>query len=357
MKILVVDDSIVFRSAITEALRTVPDLNVFKSVVNGKLALDMLNLHPDIDLITLDMEMPVMDGLETIKEIRKTNKTVVIIVFSAISNRAAEKTVEALTAGANAFVTKSVATGSSEDSLERIKADLLSLILAFKEKLPKRASTVIDRKPLEVSTPKLAETEISVNYDLPIKPKLITIGISTGGPEALAKVFSSIKEKISIPILIVQHMPPVFTEKLASMLTKLSPVEVREARNGDVLTPGVCLLAPGDFHMVLQKNGTISLNQNEKVCFVRPAVNVLLNSVAENFDKKVLNIVMTGMGDDGAAGTQVLSAKGAYTYIQNKESSVVWGMPGAVFRTIGSQARIIPLNEIGNLITLASRRI
>lgn len=343
MKILVVDDSIVFRTAITQALQNVPDLNVFKSVVNGKLAIDILRLHPDVDLITLDMEMPVMDGLETIKEIRKTNKDVTIIVFSSVTVKGAEKTIEALNAGADDFLAKT-------EGMNMIEAELLPKVLAFKDRKIKRSS-IVDKQVTSFSP------ATATNTEMPIKPKLILIGSSTGGPDALTTVFKSITEKVTIPMLLVQHMPPVFTEKLASALTKLSPVVVREAKTGDRLEAGVCLIAPGDYHMTINKDGIISLNQKDKNCFVRPSVNVLLDSVAENFDKQVLNIVMTGMGDDGAVGTKKISEKGAYTYIQDKESCIVWGMPGAVHKVIGDQARSIPLNQIGALINTVSKRI
>ena len=352
MKILVVDDSIVFRSAITQALQTVPELNVFKSVVNGKLALDMLKLHPDIELITLDMEMPVMDGLQTIKEIRKINKEVVIIVFSSQTMKGAEKTIEALGAGADDFVAKTVSEDSSGDSFEKIKQDLLPKVLVFKDRKSNRAKGA-DKNIISGSS----QTSKLTNIDMPIKPKLIVIGISTGGPDALTKVFKQIMEKVSVPMLIVQHMPPLFTEKLAAMLSKLSPVEVREAKNGDFLSPGVCLIAPGDFHMTITKSGEILLTQTEKVCFVRPSVDVLLNSIEQNYDKQVLNIIMTGMGEDGASASKKLSAKGAYTFIQSKDSCVVWGMPGAVQKALGETARNIPLDEIGPLINLVSKRL
>lgn len=343
MKVLVVDDSIVFRSAITEALKKIPDLDVFKSVVNGKLALDILRLHPDVDLITLDMEMPVMDGLETIKEIRKTNKDVTIIVFSSVTVKGAEKTIEALNAGADDFLAK-------PEGMDGIEAELIPKVLAFKDRKIKR-STIVDRKSVPISN------IIPSTNDMPIKPKLILIGSSTGGPDALTSVFKSITEKVSVPMLLVQHMPPVFTQKLAAALSKLSPVEVREAKTGDKLEPGVCLMAPGDFHMTVNKDGEIVLNQNEKNCFVRPSVNVLLESVSQNYTKQVLNIIMTGMGDDGAAGTKKISDKGAYTYIQDKESCIVWGMPGAVYKMIGDQARIISLGQIGSLINTVSKRL
>lgn len=357
MKILVVDDSIVFRNAITMALQTIPELNVIKSVVNGKLAIDMLKLHPDIDLITLDMEMPVLDGLETIKAIRAFNKDVNIIVFSSQTMKGAERTIEALAAGADDFVTKTICAGSIEESLEKIKEDLLPKILVFKERKFKR-SRISGRTSNEDKFDNLGSPKsYTTNIEMPIKPKLILIGVSTGGPEALANIFRNITEKVSVPMLIVQHMPALFTEKLAIMLSRLSPVEVREAKNGDKLIPGVCLIAPGDFHMSMAKGGDILLDQSEKVCFVRPAVDVLLSSVAQHFEKQVLNIIMTGMGEDGANGTKKLNEKGAYTFIQSKETCVVWGMPGAVQRAIGDQARNISIDEIGPLINLVSKRL
>jgi two-component system chemotaxis response regulator CheB len=356
LKILVVDDSIVFRSAITQALQTIADVNVFKSVVNGKLAIDMLKMHPDTDLITLDMEMPVMDGLEAIKEIRKINKEVIIIVFSSQTTKGAEKTIEALSAGADDFVAKTIISDASEDGIEKIKEDLLPKILAFKNRNTKRpqAQTIVSGPTSSVSSSAIGASSIT---EMPIKPKLIVIGVSTGGPEALAAVFRNITEKVSVPMLIVQHMPPLFTEKMAEMLNKLSPVEVREAKTGDIIMPGLCLIAPGDFHMTISKNGQVELNQNEKVCFVRPSVDVLYNSLEKNFEKQIMNIIMTGMGEDGANGSSLLSKKGAYTFIQSKETSVVWGMPGAVQRNLGSLARIIPLSEIGTLINLVSKRL
>lgn len=361
MKILVVDDSIVFRSAITQVLQENADLNVFKSVVNGKLAIDMLKLHPDIDLITLDMEMPVMDGLETIKEIRKTNAFVSIIVFSSQTLKGAEKTIQALSAGANDFVTKPNTETSADESLNSIRENLLPKVLVLKNK----AKSFKTNSPIIISKNNTDSINLDKNIEyvnlekleIPIKPKLILIGTSTGGPEALSSIFRSIKENVSIPMLIVQHMPPLFTEKLAEMLNKMSPVEVREAKNGDFIKPGLCLIAPGDFHMTLKRNGEIELNQNEKVCFVRPSVDVLYESVAQNFGMQILNIVLTGMGEDGANGSGKLLKKGAYTFIQDKDSSIVWGMPGAVSRLLEKDAKIIKLSDIGSLINIVSKRL
>jgi len=344
MKVLVVDDSIVFRSAIVSAISSDDSIEVVRSFINGKVALDYLVTHPEIDLITLDMEMPVLDGMETIKEIRKFNKRVVIIVFSAHTQKGAEKTIEALNAGANDFVTKPENLGASPDeSINSIKLELLPKIQAFRNKAK---APVIETSQQEAISP--------LNFHLTEKPKLILIGSSTGGPEALTKIFKSISGEVNVPILLVQHMPPLFTQKLAESLSKLSSVQVLEAKEGDKLRPGVCYIAPGDYHMVLNDKKEISLNQNEKVCFVRPSVDVLFQSVAQHFNGKVLSIVLTGMGEDGAVGAKILDDKGAYTFVQDKESSVVWGMPGSVKKSV-VHSKIIALENIGTLISLNSK--
>lgn len=344
MKIVVVDDSIVFRSAIVSAISSDTDIEVVRSFINGKVALDYLVNHPEVDLVTLDMEMPVLDGMETIKEIRKFNKNIVIIAFSSHTQKGAEKTIEALNAGANDFVTKPENLGlSADESINSIKAELLPKILAFRNKAKVQPIEVLKSDLVSPQSLQLAE-----------KPKLILIGSSTGGPEALSKIFKSFSGPINVPILIVQHMPPLFTQKLAESLSKLSTVQVFEAKEGDKLKPGVCYIAPGDYHMVLNDKKEISLNQADKVCFVRPAVDVLFQSVAKNFSGKILSIVLTGMGEDGAVGAKSLEEKGANIFVQDKDSSVVWGMPGAVKKSV-SKSKIISLDDIGTLISLNSK--
>lgn len=344
MKVLVVDDSIVFRSAIVSAISTEQNIEVVRSFINGKVALDYLVTHPEIDLITLDMEMPVLDGMETIKEIRKFNKKVIIIVFSSHTQKGAEKTIEALNAGANDFVTKPENLGTSpDDSINSIRLELLPKILGFRSKTQSTTTEVVNH---DLVTP--------TSFQMLEKPKLILIGSSTGGPEALTKIFKNLSGSINVPILLVQHMPPLFTQKLAESLSKLSSVEVYEAKEGDKLKPGVCYIAPGDFHMTLNEKKEISLNQAEKVCFVRPSVDVLFQSVAKNFNGKVMTIVLTGMGEDGAVGAKILDEKGSVTFVQDKESSVVWGMPGAAKKAV-MQSKIIALENIGTLISLNSK--
>jgi two-component system chemotaxis response regulator CheB len=344
MKVLVVDDSIVFRSAIVSAIGTEPNIEVVRSLSNGQLAVDYLKNNPDVNLITLDMEMPVLDGMATIKEIRKFNKTVIIIVFSSYTQKGAEKTIEALNAGANDFVTKPDNLGTNvEESINSIKAELLPKVMGFKNK---STPTAVNKVTVE-TTPK--EEMYNISSQDP-RPNIILIGCSTGGPEALSTVFRGITNEVNVPMLIVQHMPPLFTQKLAEMLNKISTVRVYEAKNGDVLKPGVCYIAPGDYHMTIDENKVIRLNQDEKVCFVRPSVDVMFNSVSKNFRGNILTFVLTGMGEDGAQGAKKLSDLGHKVIVQDKDSSVVWGMPGAVKKLLPS-TKVSPLNDIGRIIS------
>lgn len=345
MKVLVVDDSIVFRSAIVSAIGTEKGIEVSRSLSNGKLAVDFLQNNPDIDLITLDMEMPVLDGMETIKEIRKFNKKVNIIVFSSHTQKGAEKTIEALNAGANDFVTKPENMGTNvDDSINSIKQELLPKILAFKTKVGVVENNLVKEGPTIIH-----DDYYQVSSKDP-RPNLILIGCSTGGPEALTTLFRGINTNINVPMLIVQHMPPLFTQKLAEMLNKVSTVRVFEAKDGDQLKAGVCYVAPGDYHMTIDENKIIRLNQEEKVCFVRPSVDVLFHSVAKNFKGNVLSIVLTGMGEDGANGAKKLHDQGNLVVIQDKQTSVVWGMPGAVKKVI-PESKVAPISEMGKIIS------
>lgn len=351
-KVLIVDDSIVFRSSIQQALSGINDLEILRTASNGEIAVSYMKKHTDINLITLDMEMPVMNGLETIKAIREFNKDVVIIVFSSLTLAGAEKTLEALRFGANDFVTKTEFQGSIESSIEMIRNELLPKIEAFHFKESKK-NTPVNRVRSIDKTSQAQRKEAFVN--MTIKPKLICIGSSTGGPEALATVFRGL-DKLSVPLLIVQHMPPLFTKKLAEALDKLSPNQVLEAKDGDQLQAGVCYIAPGDYHMELDVDNILRLNQKEKVCYVRPSVDVLFRSVAKNFNAQVLSIVLTGMGGDGANGILELIKHNCYVATQTEESCVVYGMPRSVDE-LDVGATSIPLTGFSEIINKISKRM
>jgi two-component system chemotaxis response regulator CheB len=352
MKVLIVDDSVVFRMAIKQALEEAEGVQIIGTLSNGQLAVDFLKRGKEVDLITLDMEMPVLDGLATIKEIRKINKSVPIIVFSSLTTKGAEKTIDALSSGANDFVTKEETGGAAsiEKSLEMIRQSLIPKIKVFKSrvKAPEPSSLRPESAPIKEAPSNLAMAK---------KPRLIVIASSTGGPDALSRIFRGLKEgHDNVPILLVQHMPPVFTEKLAEMLSKNSPgYTVKEGKPGDILKPSTCYLAPGDYHMVLKPDLTINLNQKDKVCYVRPAANCLFESVADNYKNQIASFILTGMGDDGADGLKKLAAKGSYNFYQDEGSCTVFGMPGAAMRT--GLANEIELEKIADIINLLNSRL
>lgn len=346
MKILIVDDSVVFRMAIKQALESVAGVEIVGALSNGQLAVDFLKEGNEVDLVTLDLEMPVLDGIGSLKEIRKFNKEVSVVVFSSVTTKGAEKTIEALNCGADDFVTKESTGGASsiDRSLEMIKENLLPLIEALKNKKRRR-----------IETKTVSQTPV-VKKKVTVKPNLIVMASSTGGPEALRKVFGDLQKGNNAPILLVQHMPPVFTKKLAEVLTRICPgYEVVEAEAGMELKPSTCYIAPGDFHMVLTAENRIDLNQKEKVCYVRPAANCLFESVASHYKGRVLSIVLTGMGEDGADGVLKLAQAGSENFYQDEASSTVFGMPKAVKNT--GVAHEVELLNVAELINMANSKV
>lgn len=353
MKVVVVDDSIVFRSALSAAINSHQDLDVIKTFSEGKALVRYLKDKNNVDLVTLDIEMPILDGLATLKEIRTFNKDIKIIMVSSLTVKGAEKTLEALQYGANEFVGK-VSSGSISESMELVKDELISKILAF---FPKKSITPIIQKISD--NKKMSTIEGMSGFCFKKKPDILCIGSSTGGPDALMKIFRDITVKPSFSILLVQHMPPIFTAKLAQVLNNIcSAVTVKEAEHDEELLPGYCYIAPGDFHMeICKKSGRhfVSLQQEKKVCHVRPSVDVLFNSVSDNFLGNIMVLVLTGMGSDGANGAEKISKINPDVFIQDESSSIVWGMPGAVNKkNIGAQ--IINLENIPKLLNAAFLR-
>ena len=368
MKILIVDDSVVFRSSIKMALGEVIGFEVYKAVSNGKLAVDEVRANPDIDMITLDMEMPIMDGMETVQEIRKFNKKVKIIIFASQTAYGAERTIKVLNLGANDFVAKIEGSGTIEDSVAMITENLVPKMKALVGSQRHSSAHSIAETPdysnlsnrskapsvvAQAGNPVVKKeffTDVnSIIANIKVLPDLILFTSSTGGPAALTDFFNSVDCEIPVPMMLVQHMPPIFTTKLADALSKLSPVEVVEAQDGHRLKKGVCYLAPGDFHMTLGKDLSISLNQDEKVCYVRPSADVLFDSVASNFSGRILTIVFTGMGSDGTNGCKKLLARECDVVVQDESTSVVWGMPGSVVRA-GLCPDILPLGDMSDLL-------
>jgi two-component system, chemotaxis family, protein-glutamate methylesterase/glutaminase len=337
-KILLVDDSLVYRSAVKNALiKHCSDCEVYIAK-DGQEAFDLFNQGPNVfDLIVLDIEMPVLDGVETTRLIREKDKKIPLIVFAAPTQVGAKKAMDALSLGANEFV-KKFDLNSKESDL--IQVELIPKILSF---LNKKSTHVrpqaIDKRRNDLS---------SLNEKLK-KCELICIGSSTGGPDALRKIFQQLKSELKVPMLIVQHMPPVFTKQFSAMLAKISGLDVCEAEEEMKIEKSKVYLAPGNYHMT-SKQGKISLHQGDKVCYVRPSFDVLIRSL-QNQRAPICYIVLTGMGDDGAEALLACKKPGDVVLIQDKESSVVWGMPGAI-DSKKLQDCDLTLDEIASLINI-----
>ena len=346
IRVLVVDDSTVIRRLLSDSLSSDSDLEVAAVAANGKIALAKIpQVNPDV--ITLDMEMPEMDGITTLVEIRKLYPKLPVIMFSTLTQRGAEATLDALSKGANDYVTKPANVGSVTAAMQNVRNELVPKIKAFCPWFAKSTSGVATRpafRPQPIGPHKVTTKTNRID--------LVAIGSSTGGPNALQVVLSRIPADFPVPIVIVQHMPPIFTKHLANRLDQLCPFRVVEAQKGDHVLPGGVWVAPGDFHMLLRRDGTdvrIDLNQGTPENSCRPAVDVLFRSSTEVFGGNVLSVVLTGMGQDGARGCDLVRSLGGRIIAQDEATSVVWGMPGAVAQA-GLADHILPLEKIADEI-------
>jgi two-component system chemotaxis response regulator CheB len=344
MKILVVDDSVVFRTQITASLSGIPEIEVVGSAANGRIALQKLEFQ-EIDLITLDMEMPELNGLETLKALREKGLKTKVIVFSSQTLRGAEKALDALKAGADDVVAKPEGDNLNFESVqEMIRTALVPRVKQF---MRTHVSSTVSPRPQVI--PKVDQPKQKISTFL---PNAVVIASSTGGPAALETIFSGIKGPYKKPLLIVQHMPPVFTNILAKRLSTITGADFREAIDGEPVISGRAYLAPGDFHMTVEtRNGSpvISLNQDAQRNSVRPAADFLFESGSALWKSSLLGVVLTGMGEDGAAGSKVIRGNGGRVLVQNEESCVVFGMPGAVFNN-NDYDEILDLENIQKLL-------
>jgi two-component system chemotaxis response regulator CheB len=326
IRVLVVDDSVVIRRLVTQALAEDAELEVVGAAANGAIALQRIpQFKPDA--VTLDIEMPEMDGLETLRQIRKLYPQMPVIMFSTLTERGAGATLEALALGASDYVTKASNIGSLDRSMASLRTELVPKIKQFFQ--------IGEVSPASVAAP-LAAVKLPPANGYSRAPggmKVVAIGVSTGGPNALSVVMPMFPKDFALPIVIVQHMPPLFTRLLAERLDAGSAIHVEEATEGSKLTPGKALLAAGGYHMRLRKRAatveaTMDQEPPENSC--RPAVDVLFRSVAEAYGGATIAVMLTGMGSDGLRGTETLKGLGAYIIAQDERSSVVWGMPGSV---------------------------
>ena len=343
IRVLVVDDSVVFRRLVSDELSRDPELEVVGTAANGRIALAKLGqLSPD--LVILDIKMPEMDGLQTLKELRKTYPRLPVIMFSSLTERGAEATLDALALGASDYFTKPTDVGGLDDSLRVIReaADP-------RDQGPLRAPRACRRhRPAQVPRPDRRRRPPIATGTV----RVLAIGASTGGPNALAEIFAQLPADFPVPILIVQHMPPMFTRLLAERLSAQSPIHVQEASSGCLLKPGDAWVAPGDYHMIVVRDGLqyrLLVHQDPPENSCRPSVDVLLRSVAQSFGADSLTVILTGMGQDGLRGCESLRAAGGQVLAQDEATSVVWGMPGYVAQA-GLADRVLPLSMIAGEI-------
>ncbi len=344
---LIIDDSAFMRKSLALMLESDPDIKVVGSAKNGQEGYELVkNLKPDI--VTLDIEMPVMDGLTALKKIMSDCPTAVIMV-SSLTTEGAEATLKALELGAVDFIPKELSYVNV--NITKIKEELISKVKEIvKQKLYR------DRLARLRSIPQVEKPgyTVSTQQALPkIGYKAVAIGISTGGPLSLQKVLPFLSEKINIPVFIVQHMPPKFTKSLAERLNSMCKLTVKEAEDGEVVKSGVIYIAPGGYHLKLKKvslsSSLIEVSEEPLDTLHRPSVDVMMNSVINVFGKYTLGVIMTGMGKDGYEAIKNLKSIGGYSIAQDEQSSVVYGMPKAI-ADAGLADNILPLEKISETI-------
>ncbi|HKY76651.1 MAG TPA: chemotaxis response regulator protein-glutamate methylesterase [Acidimicrobiia bacterium] len=354
IRVLVVDDSVVVRRLVTRVLEEDPDIEVVGAAANGRIALAKIaQLEPDV--VTLDIEMPELDGLATLAELRPRWPRLPVIMFSTLTERGAEATLEALSLGASDYVTKPTGLHNPAEAMTAVQAELVPRIKAL------HGRRLLSRMRQSPAPTAGAPAPAAPAVKAPVRPvdariDVVAIGVSTGGPNALAELLPALPGTLPVPIVIVQHMPPVFTRMLANRLNGRCDLKVIEAEGGELLIPGRVHIAAGGQHLALVRQGTSVVtvatdNPPENSC--RPAVDVLFRSVAALYGPSVLSVVLTGMGQDGLRGTEAIRVAGGQVLAQDEATSVVWGMPGFVARA-GLADAVLPLDAIAAEI---SRRV
>ena len=349
INVLIVDDSRLFRAALAEALHDQPDLAVVGSVFSGAKALEFIRSSPP-HVVTLDVEMPGMDGLATLEQIQAFNaarpaaEAVGVIMVSAFTRRGADVTVKALEAGAFDFVTKP-AGPSPDANLANLRDEVLPRIRAYARQ---RLRTL--EPPLATPHPRVQRTVKVPKARRPAAIRAIAVGASTGGPRALATLLPDLCARVAVPVLVVQHMPRDFTRSLAESLARRTDRSVVEAADGRPLTSAAVFIAPGGKHLVLRGPGgapILGLSDAPPENGCRPSADVLFRSAAAVFGREILAVILTGMGRDGTAGLGAIRRAGGYVIAQDEATSVVWGMPGSAVEA-GLADEVLPLPEIAH---------
>jgi two-component system chemotaxis response regulator CheB len=352
IRVLVVDDSLVIRRALRECFRADPEIEVVGVADTGVRALEQIEaLHPDV--VTLDIEMPEMDGLETLRNLKARGSSVPVIMFSKYTTEGATASLEALLLGASDVVAKPEAQGGTGAACDVVKRQLTTRIRALGRKARRGREKLAD-----LLYPSGSVSKESFIYEAPGQIDAIGLAISTGGPRALIDIVSALDPTLPAPIFITQHMPPVFTRFLAERLSARGALSVHEATEGMLVEPGNIYIAPGNFHMEAQRGDDgirigVSQAPHENSC--RPSADVMFRSLASAYGPRLMGLVMTGMGQDGKKGCEVIKAHGGTIIAQDEASSLVWGMPRAVV-TAGLHDAVVPLSHIAAIINKSCQK-
>lgn len=347
IRVMVVDDVSIVRRLVSNALGADPDIEIVGSAANGREALEKIPVVKP-DLVILDYEMPEMDGMETLKEIRKRPGGPKVIFFSSYTRQGAKVSLDALWQGADDYATKVTADNLAAATL-CVQSELLPKIKALCESL---TGTRSEGTASDVPSPAAPRPTAPAGGPGLHRSEILAIGASTGGPRALSAVIEGLPADFPIPIVVVQHMPPLFTRSLAERIASRSALRCAEGVDGALVEPGTVWIAPGNWHMTLQRDGAdtrlrLSADPPENSC--RPSVDPLFRSVAELYGSAALGVILTGMGQDGLLGARALHEREGRIVVQDEATSVVWGMPGAVARA-GLAHRVVPLPEMASEI-------
>ncbi len=353
-RILIADDSAVMRSLLRTVIATDGSLEIAGTAADGEAALDALErLHPD--LVLLDVEMPVLDGLATLRTLRKRGHKIPVVMCSSLTQRGAKVTLDALAAGASDYVAKPVGQEGRDAAMQALVRELIPRIHALTSQAPAPAHPFCFSGA--APPPALPARTLPASW----MPGVIAIGISTGGPAALDVLLPSLPSSFPLPVLIVQHMPELFTGLLANRLNARCPLQVRQAAEGDALQAGNIYIARGNWHMEVLAGAragapaTLHLTQGPPENYCRPAVDVMFRSAASVHGAGVLAVVMTGMGSDGLLGCRAIRDRGGCVLAQDRSTSAVWGMPGAVAQA-GLAHSVLPLSGLApEILRLATR--
>lgn len=340
IKVLVVDDSLVMRNTISRILSKDPAIEVVGTAADGRDAIEKAqSLKPDV--ITMDIEMPVMNGIEALKKIMEKDP-VPVVMMSSLTREGAEITMEALELGACDFITKDFANFAG--TLGNRESEITTKV----KNVARNKVRFLLRK-LEI-----AKKPAAINPDKKIRHECLAIGASTGGPPALQHILSNLPKGFPVPVVIAQHMPKIFTQSFSQRLDSVSQLHVKEAEDGETLKAGVAYIAPGNTHMSVKRKGNkVSVQFTEGTQYIyRPSVDLLMGTAAEAYERQAFGVILTGMGNDGLAGMKEMKAKGGYIVAQDEETCVVYGMPRAVVLANLADT-VLPIDKISEEIMRA----